>query len=170
MADSPHLQTRAAHGESPRLDESVPMTQRSVGATMPKIAWPSSPHDPRERALLDRYGDWEVRACPDSDFRFFYVVERGLWHVQLWQAEARISVLTPSRITCGEYEASSVESSKRRVREFDELDAVLRHHFGVAPPSERVLGRALREFVEHFERHAWWFAAGPCHRMGRPRA
>src|SRR5688500_11007904 len=69
------------------------------------------PHDPEERELAQTIDAWEVRVFADAKFGFF--VQRGLWHVQLWHPYARVSVLTPSRLTGGAYEILSARGTKR---------------------------------------------------------
>lgn len=67
--------------------------------------------EPEELACVA--GEWEVRLF--TDVRFGYFVKRGLWHVQLWHPRARVSVLTPSRLTLGAYELHAANRPKRRV-------------------------------------------------------
>lgn len=70
---------------------------------------PPPPHDPRDRELLTRLDDWEIRAFGSRWFAFF--APRGLWHVQLWHPEKRLSIITPSTLTRGSYELSSSSSA-----------------------------------------------------------
>ena len=62
------------------------------------------PHDPGERTPVAWVGLWEVRQFADGDARLDYFRPRGFHHLQLWQPEARISILTPSRLTAGLFE------------------------------------------------------------------
>lgn len=64
------------------------------------------PHDPGERVAVAWAGRWEVRQFAGGDFRRPGAVRnRGFHHLQLWHPGARISILTPSRLTAGRYEA-----------------------------------------------------------------
>ncbi len=82
---------------------------------------PPPPHDPAERVVVARLGAWEVRLFTGRKLEYF--VPRGLWHAQLWHPGERVSVLTPSRLTCGLYEAYPVEGWKARARRYEELVA-----------------------------------------------
>ena len=46
----------------------------------------------------------ELRQFADDDPRTAYFARRGFAHVQLWHPERRVSVLTPSRLTGGNFE------------------------------------------------------------------
>ena len=95
--------------------ESTPSMQ--LQPALPRF--PPPPHDPREREHVLTLRGWEVRLFDDE--RFAYFVPRGLWHVQLWQPERGISVLTPSRLTRSAYELFPVAEWKRRVHGYREL-------------------------------------------------
>lgn len=84
---------------------------------------PPPPHDPRERDLVLTLGGWQVRLFGDAKFRYF--ASRGLWHMQLWHPETEISVLTPSRLTCGFYEAFPVADWKGQAGSLEELASLL---------------------------------------------
>src|SRR5262249_22205997 len=113
-------------------------------------AWPPPPHDPRERELVFLIGGpragWELRAFsgPQLDLLFSYC----FGHVQLWHAAAGISILTPSRMTCGRYEAFPVEGRPRQADDYDELSALL----GVTCPGRAALAFIERCFVARHER------------------
>ena len=82
-------------------------------------SWPPPPHDPRERELALTIGGWEVRLFGGRMFAYF--VTRGLWHMQLWHPIARISILTPSRLTRGCYEAFPLASWKAQAPDYEGL-------------------------------------------------
>jgi hypothetical protein len=63
------------------------------------------PHDPGDRVAVAWAGRWEVRQFAGEDARLAYFRSRGFHHLQLWHPGARISILTPSRLTAGRYEA-----------------------------------------------------------------
>jgi hypothetical protein len=81
--------------------------------------WPPPPHDPRERELALVTDGWEVRLFAGSKFQYF--VTRGFWHLQLWHPRERVSVLTPSRLTCGFYEAFPVAHWKAQAATYHAL-------------------------------------------------
>lgn len=62
-------------------------------------------HDWRDRecvALLS--SGWELRQFRETDSRRDYFAKKGFGHVQLWHAETGTSIVTPSRLTGGEFE------------------------------------------------------------------
>jgi hypothetical protein len=109
-----------------------------------EIHWPPPPHDPRERELAMVVDGWEVRLFGERKFQYF--VTRGLWHVQLWHPIARVSVLTPSRLTCGLYEAYPIANWKAQAPDYARLVALLA---GAAVlPSAGTLARVEKAFVD----------------------
>ena len=86
-------------------------------------SWPPPPHDPRERELALTLEGWEVRLFGGRMFAYF--VTRGLWHMQLWHPVARISILTPSRLTRGRYEALPVAGWKTQARDYTSLACLI---------------------------------------------
>ena len=65
---------------------------------------PPVTHDPSERACLTELGGWSLWSTPRNDPSFTQLVQSGQLHMQLWHAEAHISVLTPSALTGGFHE------------------------------------------------------------------
>jgi hypothetical protein len=65
---------------------------------------PLPPHDPTERVLVAREGVWDVRQFPENDPKFAYFAKRGFLHLQLWDAAGATSILTPSKLTGGNFE------------------------------------------------------------------
>jgi len=116
--------------------------------------WPPPPHDPRERALVDFVDGWQVRVFPATDPKFRYFVSRRLLHVQLWHPEARVSVLTPSRLTAGCFEAFPYRDWKIRLRCPDALHRVVRDGHGIALPALPRLAALVLWHVRAAERHA----------------
>ncbi|MBN9160529.1 MAG: hypothetical protein J0I07_06180 [Myxococcales bacterium] len=102
-------------------------------ADPPAPSRPPVPHDPCDREAVILLGGWEVRVSTGSAFEFF--VPRGLWHVQLWHPIAQISILTPSRLTAGKFEAFPSRGWKARCATYQELSAVLRSEHDVTLPS-----------------------------------
>lgn len=106
---------------------------------------PPPPHDPAERVLITRLDGWQVRDFGYDDVRLAYFATRGFAHFQLWHPERRLSVLTPSRLTDGQYEVFPIGRWKRRAPSWRALAALLRAHDAPAPPSEACL-RALERW------------------------
>lgn len=117
-------------------------------------ASPPPPHDPRDRVLVDTVGDWEVRCFAPGDPKFHYFVTRRLLHVQLWHPAARVSVLTPSRLTAGLFEAFPHEGWKARVRCPDALAAMVERDHGLALPALPRLAALVSWHVRAAERRA----------------
>lgn len=88
---------------------------------------------------------WEVRLFGGRKFQYF--VTRGFWHVQLWHPEARISVLTPSRLTCGFFEVYPVDDWKAQAHDYEGLAALVAGLGGPSIPSWPRLHTILRAFV-----------------------
>ena len=114
-------------------------------------AWPPAPHDPRERELAMLADGWEVRVFGGRKFQYF--VGRGFLHVQLWHPEERISILTPSRLTCGFYEVFPVLDWKARAADHDRLAQIFSTLRTKArlPPRARLL-TVERAFVDDIVR------------------
>lgn len=63
-------------------------------------------HAPDEREVIATLTDgWEVRQFRTHDRRLSYFAKRGFAHVQLWHAGQRVSIVTPSRLTAGMFDA-----------------------------------------------------------------
>ncbi len=108
---------------------------------------PPPPHDPTERVLVGHVDDWEVRDFAADDPRYRYLLPRGFGHLQLWHPEARLSILTPSRLTRDRYEAFPVVGWKRREHDWAALAAIVRAQTGVTPPTPLSM-RALARWFE----------------------
>jgi hypothetical protein len=109
-------------------------------------AWPPPPHDPRERDLVMRLGEWEVRVFSGRKFEHF--VSRGFWHLQLWHPVARVSVLSPSRLTRGFYEAYPVARWKAQAETYERLVTLIAGTCSATFPSEPELRRIERALVD----------------------
>ncbi|WP_438004112.1 hypothetical protein WME89_35480 [Sorangium sp. So ce321] len=107
--------------------------------------WPPPPHDPRERELALVVAGWEVRLFGGR--RFEYLVTRGFWHLQLWHPEARVSVLTPSRLTRGLYEAYPIANWKAQAPDYEKLAALLGGLFAARLPEASAVLRLERALV-----------------------
>jgi hypothetical protein len=61
-------------------------------------------HALTERVPFAAFGEWEVRRHPEGEGQHAYFTARGFLHLQLWHPVARVSILTPSRLTRGRFE------------------------------------------------------------------
>ncbi len=77
-------------------------------------------HAPGERETFATLGDWEVKRHAESQGHHAYFASRGFLHLQLWHADARVSILTPSRLTNGRFEIWR-EGVRISVRTWDEV-------------------------------------------------
>lgn len=111
------------------------------------LAWPPPPHDPNERIVLSRVGDWEIRAFAPGGAKHEYFVRRGFLHLQLWNPERRVSVLTPSRLTLGRYEIFPINGWKLPETDLAEVIALVREQHGLALPSPRRINALEQWFV-----------------------
>ncbi|AUX45323.1 uncharacterized protein SOCE26_068050 [Sorangium cellulosum] len=107
--------------------------------------WPPPPHDPRERDLALSVAGWEVRLFGGRKFEYF--VARGFWHLQLWHPVARASVLTPSRLTRGLYEAYPIANWKAQAPDYDQLAALVAGMFAAELPEKSAVLRLERALV-----------------------
>ena len=113
-----------------------------------RASWPPPPHDPRERIVLCRAEDWQVRSFPLGDRRFEYFAARGFWHIQLWHPRTGVSLLTPSGLTMDRDELSPSGGWKLQAADHQEIDVLLALLHGLAPPSAGTL-QALESFFVH---------------------
>ena len=112
--------------------------------------YPPPPHDPRERELALMLDAWEVRLFGGRKLEYF--VTRGFWHAQLWHPEARISILTPSRLTLGLYEAFPIANWKAQAPDYDKLTTLLDGVHAVALPPRLAVLRVERALVDDIVR------------------
>ena len=121
---------------SARIPTEAAFTSSEASAEERLVAWPPPPHDPREREPVLCVEGWEVRLFGEHKFQYF--VRHGLWHAQLWQPRARVSVLTPSRLTCDLYEVFPVAGWKARAESYGELASMVEREHGVLLPRRAV--------------------------------
>jgi hypothetical protein len=110
---------------------------------------PPPPHDPRERERVFTHGAWEIRLFTDRKFAYF--VGHGLWHIQLWNPDAQVSILTPSRLTRGFFEAYPVAECPARAADFHALGEALEGEFpalDLALPTESEVAWLRKVFVD----------------------
>ncbi|HEX7666109.1 MAG TPA: hypothetical protein VF407_16390 [Polyangiaceae bacterium] len=116
------------------------------------VDWPPSPHDPRERTLALRVEGWEVRLFEGRKFQYF--VTHGLWHVQLWNPSARVSILTPSALTFDRYEAFPIAGWKKRADDYASLARLFAGRTDVKLPTRVQLASIERGLVHEVVRGA----------------
>lgn len=103
------------------------------------------PHDPGERTPVAWVGLWEVRQFPDGDARLRYFRPRGFHHLQLWHPSARISILTPSRLTAGLFELWPEGGERSRLSTWREV-------------ADRLTGTAVPSAIEIIALESWFIA------------
>ncbi|MBI4511965.1 MAG: hypothetical protein HY698_20195 [Deltaproteobacteria bacterium] len=113
--------------------------------------WPLPPHDPRERVVIAETHGWEVRMFATDDIKHVYFSPRGLLHLQLWHAGHRLSVLTPSRLTLGHFEAYPVRGWKYRPPDYETLKRELKVELKVGLPPQAEVKALQRWFVHRYE-------------------
>lgn len=117
-------------------------------------------HAPHDRVVVGQVGAWELRHYREGDRRLAYFADKGFAHVQLWHAATGTSILTPSRLTGGEFE---LWCAPERVLcpAWPGVEAELRDR-GIAPPGRHAVRALERWFVLPTESRAgrllrsWW--------------
>lgn len=107
--------------------------------------WPPPPHDPRERELAMRLGEWDVLLFGERKFQYF--VTRGFWHLQLWHPVARVSILSPSRLTRGFYEAYPIANWKAQAPDYEQLVSLIAGTHATTLPTAAEIKRVERALV-----------------------
>lgn len=130
---------------SARAPLSLDLQHPSAVEPSPDEAWPPPPHDPRERDLALLVAGWEVRLF--SGRKFAYFVTHGFWHLQLWHPVARVSVLTPSRLTRGRYEACPIANWKAQAPDYARLVTLLDGLVAAKLPDHAAVLRLERALV-----------------------
>jgi len=119
----------------------------------PAITPPPPPHNPGERKLAGQIGGWQIRLFDPDDLKFKYFLPRGFLHAQLWHPEARVSVLTPSRLTGGLFEVFPVDEWKAPASAAAVHSLVAREH-GVTLPSLTRIAAVIQWYVCAAERRS----------------
>lgn len=107
------------------------------------VETPPPPHDPRERVVVARARRWDVRQFPTDDAKFRYFASRGYLHLQLWDATCSVSILTPSRLTDGNFEIWTASAGFIVAPAWRDVVSVLPHHDLPGPARLRALDRWL---------------------------
>jgi hypothetical protein len=97
-----------------------------------------APHDPSERALLHAQYGWQIRTYPWNSPQHLVYKTKGMLNLQLWYPKVRLSVLTPSRLTDGQYEIRMGDEVVR-VRRSLEVAELLHDWAGVRLPCSRIV-------------------------------
>ena len=113
------------------------------------VSLPPAPHNPKDRVFVHTHNGWEFRAFARNDHNHSHRASRGELHVQLWHPTSRISVLTPSMMTKGQYDVW-LSSGQYRVSCLHQLSTLTRSKAGIVPPCKRV--------ISHFQT---WLVWGP---------
>lgn len=126
-------------------------------------------HDPADRVFVADLGNgWEMRQFAEHDRRLAYFADKGFAHVQLWNAAANVSVVTPSRLTDGSFEAWIANDDEGVLRcaarswSTIELELAVRR---IAPPNRHMIRAIEKWFVLPVETRAgrllrsWWAGA-----------
>ena len=119
-------------------------------------------HDPAERQLVAYAGEWELRQFAESDRRFAYFATKGFAHVQLWHLASCTSIITPSRMTAGNFELWSETFDVRYSSSSWPSIANALYALDIAPPSRNEVRAIERWFVLPGETRAgrllrsWW--------------
>lgn len=112
--------------------------------------WPPPPHDPLARVTAGALAGWQVRVLTEDRRNTAHLAARGLLHVQLWHPVAGVSLITPSILTAGRYEAYPVGGWKYRPRDLEALRREIGREHPVTVPPAVVIRSIERWFVERF--------------------
>ena len=105
-------------------------------------------HDPAERVVIGHVGEWQIRDFPRERLEDGFSRSPGIGHVQLWLPHAEVSVLTPSILTRGRWEAYPVNWARFSTSYFGLLNEFLRVELGVELPTGPEMHRVVRWFVQ----------------------
>lgn len=110
---------------------------------------PPPPHDPTERVLAVKLGEWEVRIFEGKKQRYF--LPRGMGHLQLWHPAAGVSVLTPSRLTGGRYEVFPVDDWKAQASNYRQVVLMVIGRHGLFMPAAPEVARLEHALVHELQ-------------------
>jgi hypothetical protein len=111
--------------------------------------------------ILTVVDGWEIRDFSVDDPRHCYFATHGCSHLQLWHGGASFSVLTPSRLTMGLYEAFPIAGWKHREADWHRLAARVLADAGLRVPSAVTIRSFERWFVRRVELVATTLRAHP---------
>ncbi len=103
------------------------------------LSSPPPPHDPLDRMLVGHIDEWELRIFDPSGRWHEYFAPRGLLHLQLWNEEYGISLISPSQLTLHRYELHHPACWKFAHRELCEIESKLAEYCGLRLPHEEQL-------------------------------
>ena len=90
-------------------------------------------HDLDRRMQVYTHEGWVCRSHARNDINYANMAALGQLHLQLWLPHARVSILTPSSLTDGDFEVC-LFGDLFRVSSSAELNALLVTEAAVAPP------------------------------------
>ncbi|MEX2480257.1 MAG: hypothetical protein WD928_05285 [Gammaproteobacteria bacterium] len=123
---------------------------------------PPPPHDPHDRILVDTHrasgaspcmSSWEVRIFDPAGQFHLYFNTTGFGHVQLWNPWYGISLLTPSRLTAGRYEAFPMAGWKYAANDYAHLARTISATVATTLPS-------LSQITAYCQEYAAWMPDG----------
>lgn len=138
---------RPVQKPEPVASEVHPPDRISLNSGPELEIWPEAPHDPRERFVEAELRGWELRLYQVGEPKERALAVRGLLHAQLWHPGLRVSLLTPSHLTYGQYEVCRARNERWRSWHYRPLRAMFRH-FEIDAPSEHELAMVERWFVQ----------------------
>lgn len=143
--------------------------RRRQQARKPAPNRPPPPHAPCDRILVDTIqassatpcmSRWELRVFDPAGQFHLYFSTTGFNHVQLWNPWHGISVLTPSRLTAGRYEAFPIAGWKYAGNDYEQLARRVSAAFATTLPP-------VTQVIAYCQEYAAWVPDGdPAHRTG----
>ena len=104
---------------------------------------PVRPHDPADRVLLakvtacphaPKFTHWEIRAFDCSGPFHCYFSTHDMLHLQLWNPYFGVSLLTPSKLTAGNYEAFPLDEWKYAAKSYADISEEIEGRFTTKLP------------------------------------
>ncbi len=106
-----------------------------VGEHEPFVVDASALHLESTRALVFWLDEWDVRMSVPESTEHRLLVVNGMFHLQLWHPQARLSILTPSPLTGNQFEVSPILGNTFRSSSYGEVAAVVEAARRVKMPS-----------------------------------
>ncbi len=104
------------------------------------------PHLAHDRVCVGTIGPWEVRVFAVNDTRHRYLADRGMLHLQLWHPQARISILSRSGLTRGQWEVCGPDG-RHRCACYPCLRRFIAQRADVVAPCARLVSQHEQWFV-----------------------
>jgi|GEM_PF-4926178 len=103
------------------------------------LSSPPPPHDPLDRILVGHIDEWQLRIFDPNGRWHEYFASRDLLHLQLWNEEHRVSLISPSELTLHQYELHHPECWRFAHRDLCEIGSKLAEFCGIRLPNEEQL-------------------------------